>query len=132
MTLTQKVIRKWLLPFVLCFSMIFAFFPQPKADAATATYADVYLSGSGPVYSNWINPRHSTFFLKVYNNNNLNVGYDVFDSKGRVVANGTIKDKGSIFKYVTDNGLNYRVRLRCQEPWWNKTKCNAYAKIYDN
>jgi hypothetical protein len=99
--------------------------------AVYATNASVYLSGSGPVYSNWINPRHSNFKLKVYNYNNLNVGYDVFDSKGRVVANGTIKDAGSISRTVTDNGLNYRVRLRCQEPWWNDTKCHAKASIYD-
>ncbi|MGG0240511.1 hypothetical protein [Bacillus rhizoplanae] len=35
MTLSSGIIKKWLLPFVLCFSMIFAFFPQSKADAAT-------------------------------------------------------------------------------------------------
>lgn len=33
MKLSQKIIRKCLLPFVLCFSMIFAFFPQSSAFA---------------------------------------------------------------------------------------------------
>lgn len=100
-----------------------------EANAANK-YRRVYLNGSGPVYSNWLNPK-SHFRLYVYNSNNLNVGYDVFDSKGRIVANGTIKDSGYINRTVTDNGLKYRLRLRCQEPWWNKTKCNAFGFIKD-
>ncbi|MGE7596465.1 hypothetical protein ACQKMY_25615 [Peribacillus frigoritolerans] len=37
MTLSQRIIKKWLLPFVLCFSMIFVIFPQSKADAGSNT-----------------------------------------------------------------------------------------------
>ncbi|MFE5430917.1 hypothetical protein [Peribacillus simplex] len=33
MTLSQKIIKKCLLPIVLCFSMIFAFFPKSEASA---------------------------------------------------------------------------------------------------
>ncbi|MBO1583178.1 hypothetical protein [Bacillus sp. XF8] len=34
MTLSQGIIKKWLLVFVLCFSIFFAIFPQSKADAS--------------------------------------------------------------------------------------------------
>ncbi|MFE5318253.1 hypothetical protein ACFQ88_06055 [Paenibacillus sp. NPDC056579] len=34
MTLSQNNAKKWMLLFVLCFSMIFAFFPQSKAEAS--------------------------------------------------------------------------------------------------
>ncbi|MFD1707381.1 hypothetical protein ACFSCZ_11640 [Siminovitchia sediminis] len=113
----------------LLLGVIMAVSVSVEANAAN-NYKHVYLSGSGPVYSNWLNPKDH-FKLYIYNSNNLNVGYDVFDSKGRIVANGTIKDAGTITRSVTDNGLKYRVRLRCQEPWWNKTKCNAFAYIRD-
>ncbi|PGC45189.1 hypothetical protein COM22_31475, partial [Bacillus wiedmannii] len=33
MILSQEIIKKWLLVFVLCFSMFFAFFPQSEASA---------------------------------------------------------------------------------------------------
>ncbi|KKI91822.1 hypothetical protein WQ54_12685 [Bacillus sp. SA1-12] len=46
MTLTQKAFKNWILPFVLCFSMIFAFFPSPKADAATRTFDKTLYSGT--------------------------------------------------------------------------------------
>ncbi|MEN1936022.1 hypothetical protein AAIE21_10455 [Paenibacillus sp. 102] len=35
MTLSQGIIRKWLLPFVLFFTLILIFLPQNKAEAAT-------------------------------------------------------------------------------------------------
>jgi len=33
MTLSQRIIKKWLLPPILCVSMIFTFFPQSEASA---------------------------------------------------------------------------------------------------
>ncbi|MGM7721623.1 hypothetical protein [Metabacillus sp. Hm71] len=46
MTVSQKIVKKWLLPFVLCFSMIFAIFPQSKADAATTTFYGTIPAGT--------------------------------------------------------------------------------------
>ncbi|MFC4077084.1 hypothetical protein [Salinithrix halophila] len=105
------------------------------AGAAYAAHVWVYLTGSGPVYSNWLNPsgsggNHMT--LTVTTKNNLNVGYDVYRGNGQKVAGGTVKDKGTIKRGITDNGGKYRVRLRCQEPWWNDNKCNAEAKLDDH
>ncbi|PGZ95466.1 hypothetical protein COE51_20565 [Bacillus pseudomycoides] len=37
MTLSKRIIKKWLLPFILCFSMVFAFFPQNSAFAYNGT-----------------------------------------------------------------------------------------------
>lgn len=100
-------------------------------EALLSGSADVYLVGSGPVYSKWVRSS-GTIQLYIRNYNNLNVGYDVFDSKGRIVANGTITDAGNYGWNITNNGLSYRVRLRCQEPFWNNTKCNARGTLYHN
>ncbi|PEJ28306.1 hypothetical protein CN689_22385 [Peribacillus butanolivorans] len=45
MTLSQKLIRKWLLPFVLCFALILVFLPQNKAEAATMSGDVLYKYG---------------------------------------------------------------------------------------
>ncbi|WP_307435079.1 hypothetical protein [Bacillus sp. V2I10] len=121
--------KKIFMSLVLAFVVVISVYGE--ASAANQT---VYLSpstGSGPRYSNWIDGKGDSLFLIVENYTNKNVGYDVYDSKGRVVANGTITDKGTVKKYVTNNGYKYKVRLRCQEPWWNDTKCEAYSILDD-
>ncbi|MDM5455398.1 DUF2690 domain-containing protein [Peribacillus butanolivorans] len=45
MTLSQGIIKKWLLLFVLCFSMIFAITPINKASALSYDYSNPYSTG---------------------------------------------------------------------------------------
>ncbi|MGG0239196.1 hypothetical protein [Bacillus rhizoplanae] len=47
MTLSQGIIKKWLLVFILCFSMCFAFFPQSTANAASTTFYETIPAGTG-------------------------------------------------------------------------------------
>lgn len=111
----------------LFLAFIMVTFVYGEVSAASKT---VYLNGSGPVYSGWIKGQ-GKMTIAITNNNNLNVGYDVFDTKGNVIANGTITDKYAVGRTIQSNGRSYRIRLRCQEPWWNDTKCWAKASIND-
>ncbi|RAL21310.1 hypothetical protein DL897_16865 [Thermoflavimicrobium daqui] len=97
---------------------------------AFAARHGVHLSGSGPVYTGWFSPGSRTVTVSVETHNNLNVGFDLFDNHGNAIANGTIKDKGKrVVKASTHRGNSYRLRLRCQEPRWNMTKCRAYGEV---
>jgi hypothetical protein len=100
-------------------------------SAVYAGYVLVNLNGSGPVYTKAFSPgeRQVKFYITTYNN--LNVGFDIIDQKnGSVIANGTIKDKGTRQGYATTHaGHSYKLRLRCQEPFWNRTKCNAQGYV---
>lgn len=98
-----------------------------------ATYSGVWINGSGPVYSPVVTADFTgNATVKISNHNNLNVGFDLYDrNTGTVVANGTVKDKGE-YRYIATfiKGRKYQLRLRCQEPVWNRTKCNAYGWFY--
>jgi hypothetical protein len=99
-------------------------------SSAKVVYS-VNLSGSGPVYTSSMSPGQRTVSVYVRNYNNLNVGWDLIDQgNGSVISNGTIKDAGSITRNATTHaGRAYKLRLRCQEPVWNNTKCNAYGSV---
>ncbi|MDF9763782.1 hypothetical protein OKW24_005678 [Peribacillus simplex] len=74
MTLSQKVIKKWLLPFVLCFSMIFAISPQSEVSAASLRdKSRIIFDGTpdGKVYTTravWV-PHGAQVGVYVQNNN---------------------------------------------------------------
>ncbi len=101
-----------------------------SGPAFAAQYA-VVLQGSGPVYTDAMQPGYRNVRVTVYNHNNLNVGFDLIEQgTGTVIANGTIKDRGSASKIGTAHaGRRYMLRLRCQEPPWNHTKCNAAGTV---
>lgn len=124
----MKTKRKWMsgISFLLAFAFLFAFHGDVFAGSAYLT-----LNGSGPVYSKAFSPGDRQIQLTIWNHNNLNVGFDVIDQgNGHVIANGTVKDRGTYRFYGTAHrGRTYKLRLRCQEPPWNKTKCNASAQV---
>jgi hypothetical protein len=97
------------------------------AGEARAGLTSVKLQGSGPVYTQAVKPGEGTVTVAISNGNNLNVGYDLIDLRtGGKIVNGTIKKQGSVEKLGTAHaGRTYKLRLRCQEPPWNHTKCRA-------
>ncbi|MEW5552441.1 hypothetical protein ABGT22_21285 [Peribacillus frigoritolerans] len=93
MTLSQKVIRKWLLPFVLCFSMVIVFFPQSKADAASLVRepSRVYLpTNDDYVESGWqyLNPgaKLGIYVDRQPSAHDLPIYWKVIATNGQVVA----------------------------------------------
>jgi hypothetical protein len=98
---------------------------------ASASHYSVRLNGSGPVYTETMKPGRTTVTVTVSNRNNNNVGYDLIDQgNGNVIANGTIKSEGKVTKLGTaHDGRTYKLRLRCQEPRWNRTKCDAVGSV---
>lgn len=111
-------------------TMALAFMLSFHSTALAASYT-VHLSGSGPVYTSAFSPGARTVTVTVETYNNLNVGYDLIDQgSGAVIANGTIKDKGKRTVRATSHaGRTYKLRLRCQEPIWNNTKCSAKGTV---
>ena len=89
------------------------------------------LSGDGPVYSEVISSRITNVKVIINNNNNSNVGWDLIDQRsGQKIANGTMKDKGQLVrKAKIFEGRQYKLRLRCQDPIWNRTNCNASGYV---
>ncbi|MFE5430856.1 DUF2690 domain-containing protein [Peribacillus simplex] len=68
MTLSQGIIKKWLLLFVLCFSMIFAITPINKASALTYDYTNPYSTGCA-------NKSPITYETKYIYKNGVKIGY---------------------------------------------------------
>ncbi|MGG0238077.1 hypothetical protein [Bacillus rhizoplanae] len=89
MTLSQGIEKKWMLVFVLCFSMLFAFFPQSKADAATMLDAD-----STRLYP--YSKQAYTEYVYVYAGGQVGVYIDSFNNYD--VEWLVRKSNGSIFK----------------------------------
>ncbi|WP_440603132.1 hypothetical protein [Bacillus sp. GB_SG_008] len=119
MTLSQGIIKKWLLPFILCFSMIFAFFPQSKVDAATRTYDYTITSGRTAV-SKTCQTSYDVINHKV---NVTNVGGGIFayeqiwsDKEGRWVTMKyrwlTYFSTPVIFKSGTEDGDKWRIYMK--------------------
>jgi hypothetical protein len=102
-----------------------------------AGQVQVVLDGSGPVYAPAIKPADpgvsptAGVTVTVSNGNNLSVGYDLIDQRSEAtIMNGTVKGKRIIQKLGTAHaGRNYTLRLRCQEPPWNCTKCSAFGRV---
>ncbi|MBD1373846.1 hypothetical protein IC620_15990 [Hazenella sp. IB182357] len=119
--MTVKKMSKLISAFVL--SILVTFSVQGEVFAGSTS---VFLSGSGPVYSSNVSPGDTSGKLYISNYTSLNVGFDLFDQNGNKVANGTVKDYGDREYNVTfHSGKSYYLRLRCQEPIWNNTKCRA-------
>ena len=120
--------KSWLS--VISLSMAFAFMLSFHTVAFAASYS-VHLSGSGPVYTSAFKPGARTITVSVETYNNLNVGYDVIDQgDGKVIANGTVKNKGTrTVKATSHSGHTYKFRLRCQEPVWNNTKVPGKERL---
>ncbi|MDR6224055.1 hypothetical protein [Desmospora profundinema] len=114
----------------LVLALVMTFSVYTEAGAASKRY-EVNLSGSGPVFTEKFTPGNRQVTVVVETYNNLNVGYDLMDTKdGTKIANGTIKKKGKIERKATAHrGRTYHLRLRCQEPPWNKTKCRAKGVV---
>ncbi|MFE4430914.1 DUF2690 domain-containing protein [Peribacillus butanolivorans] len=68
MTLSQGIIKKWLLVFVLCFSMIFAITPINKASALS-------YDGSNPYSTGCANKSPITYETKYIYKNGVKIGY---------------------------------------------------------
>jgi hypothetical protein len=100
-------------------------------EAHAGQAGPLLLQGSGPVYTRAVKPGARTVKVTVSNNNNFNVGFDLLDVRsGGKILNGTIKNRGNVTKLGTAHaGRTYHLRLRCQEPNWNHTKCNAEGVV---
>ncbi|PGZ96255.1 hypothetical protein COE51_18665 [Bacillus pseudomycoides] len=134
MTLSQGIIKKWLLPFILCFSMIFAFFPQSKAEAALAenhSYLSLgeYSDGTSgyPIYVP-TNGKYSFLF-----------GVDsisVYSVKVQIKKNGSFVVAEKIIKhgypwagtYSANPGGYYTIHLDC-DPYGVSRLCKAEGHI---
>lgn len=106
MTLFQGIIKKWLLPFILCFSMIFAFFPQSKAEAATS-------SDSTRLYPRTKQPNVYTDYVYVYAGGQVGVyidSYNDYDVEWIIrKSNGSIfKGPGVIYNNTKSGEINTR------------------------
>ncbi len=127
----MKVRKTFVFSAALFFTSLSTIFYQvDKVSSATISYI-VDLSGSGPVYSSSMSPGQRQVQVKITNFNSLNVGWDLIDQGDKsVISNGTITDKGYIGRSATAHkGRTYKLRLRCQEPVWNKTKCHAQGIV---
>ncbi len=124
----MKVHKAREFPVAFSLALLSTMFFQTTSYAASA---EVHLSGDGPVYSRTISPGNRQVSVSITNYNNLNVGWDLIDvGNGNEISNGTIKDRGTINRRATTlAGRTYRLRLRCQEPIWNRTKCNAKGTV---
>ena len=91
----------------------------------------VRLAGSGPVYTQAVQPGKRTVTVTITNYNSLNVGFDLIDLRtGGKIVNGTRTTAGTVQKRGTAHaGRTYKLRLRCQEPPWNYTKCRALGTV---
>ncbi len=120
----MKVRKGFLFPAILLVASLSTVICQ---RAFSAPHGYISLDGSGPIFSDPLKPGQRSVTVEISNYNNLNVGYDLIDQGDRtVIANGTITDYGSVQKFPTTlAGHTYKLRLRCQEPPWNNTKCNA-------
>ncbi|KAM3099856.1 hypothetical protein ACKFKF_13495 [Phormidesmis sp. 146-12] len=125
----MKVRKMFVFPAALLVASLSAIICQ-KALSEKA-YGVTFLSGSGPVFSDSLRPGNRVVRVDISNHNNLNVGYDLIDQGDKtVVANGTIKDQGTVSKTATTLARRtYKLRLRCQEPRWNNTKCSASGNV---
>jgi hypothetical protein len=125
----MKVRKAWEFPVVFSWALLSTIFFQTPSYALTTR--EVPLSGDGPVTTSAMSPGNKTMSVVVTNYNNLNVGWDLIDQGSKEeIANGTITDKGSVSRTARAHaGRTYRLRLRCQEPPWNKTKCHALGVV---
>ena len=128
MEMCMKVRKAWKFPVALSLALLSTIFFQRISYAASYL---VDLSGSGPVYTSTLSPGERQVSVSINTLNNLNVGWDLIDQGNQnVISNGTIKDKGTINRQATTHaGHTYQLRLRCQEPIWNRTKCNAKGTV---
>ncbi|CAG9613804.1 hypothetical protein BACCIP111899_03023 [Bacillus rhizoplanae] len=133
MTLSQGIIKKWLLPFILCFLMIFAFFPQSKAEAASERH--VYLSigeysdgtAGYPIYVP-TNGKYS-FFFGVNSISYHSVKVQIKKNGSFVVAEKIIKPGdgwGNV--YSANPGGYYTIHLDCN-PYGASRTCKAEGHI---
>jgi hypothetical protein len=124
----MKTIRSWRTFWIFASALTLAASIHGEAHARTIS---VSLAGSGPVYTQAFSPGERAINFKVDTRNNLNVGFDIIDQRsGAVIANGTIKDRGSRAGTASAHaGRTYKLRLRCQEPRWNRTKCSAVGQV---
>ncbi|PFD96781.1 hypothetical protein COE15_20850 [Bacillus cereus] len=131
MTLSQGIIKKWLLIFVLCFSMFFVFFPQSKADAASSsTVLDGYGTvSSAPIY---ITSPYQKLNFQAINYRSADVKMWVKnDTTGGVLFSKTLWSEGSRVDprnppYTNLKNGKYRIYLQCD----SLAPCYASAKIY--
>ncbi len=127
----MKVRKTFVFSAALFFTSLSTIFYQvDKVSSATISYI-VDLSGSGPVYSSSMSPGQRQVQVKITNFNSLNVGWDLIDQgSGSVISNGTITDSGNITRRATAHARRtYKLRLRCQEPFWNNTRCHASGRV---
>ncbi|MBY0599325.1 hypothetical protein [Bacillus bingmayongensis] len=120
MTLSQGIIKKWLLVFVLCFSMFFVFFPQSETSAATridsdstrlyprskqsyTEYVYVYAGGQVGVYIDSYNDYDVEWLIRKSNGS-------VFKGPG-VIYNNTKSGEINTRYTVPSSGL-YRLELK--------------------
>jgi hypothetical protein len=124
----MKVRKGWEFPVAFSWALLSTIFFQTASYAATRS---VVLSGDGPVVTRTMSPGNRQVTVSITTYNNLNVGWDLIDQgSGDEIANGTITDQGTINRPATTHaGRTYRLRLRCQEPIWNKTKCHAKGTV---
>ncbi|MBO1625813.1 hypothetical protein J4P90_11260 [Bacillus sp. SY8(2021)] len=97
--------KKWLLPFILCFSMIFAFFPQSKAEAAgdksTITFNGTANKTVKTTRKIWV-PKGG--YLGVYGQNTdwgldiTNLKFRVYRADGNDVTNQFWHTKGEVIR----------------------------------
>lgn len=131
MTLSQRIIRKWILPFVLCFSMFFAFFPQSEASATGGIPGH-----AGYAYPTNIVTEDGKWDGTLYTNSthrNVEVGYGAVElyskSTKRFVRMGDIGDISfRLCNASTKSCTSWRV-----SPKWTNMKANQkyYLDVRD-
>ncbi len=126
----MKVRKAFVFPAALFLASLSTILYSRVSSSATINY-NVQLSGSGPVYTSLMSPGARYVNVKIYNYNNLNIGWDLIDQGNQsVIANGTMTDEGNIVVGATTHtGRTYKLRLRCQEPTWNRTKCRGSGNV---
>ncbi|MEY8350664.1 hypothetical protein AALF16_20670 [Bacillus cereus] len=134
MTLSQGIIKKCLLVFVLCFAMFFAFFPQSKTKAALAenhAYLSIgeYSVGTAgyPIYVP-TNGKYS-FAFGVNSISYHSVKVQIKKNGSYVVAERIIKPgSGWSGIYSASPGGYYTIHLDCN-PYGASRTCKAEGHI---